>query len=1228
MNTRLYVKKKPGFQVEQTSLQENLKTFLNLRDDFEIELFNIYDIFNAQAEDLQLLKESVLAEAVTDQVFENVNLEGTDYLAYEYLPGQYDQRADSAMQCLMLLNNKKSVRIHSGTLMLMKNADEQQKKAIEEYLINPVEAQKKDLSKLEDDLDLQVEDVPVMEGFTERTKEELAGMLNELGLAMSLDDLAFVQDYFRDTEHRNPTLTEIRVLDTYWSDHCRHTTFETILENISVNEEIYKKQLEEALAQYLAMRHDLGRDEKPVTLMDMATIAGRAMRKDGRLADEEISDEINACSIEIPVNVNGQTETWLLMFKNETHNHPTEIEPFGGASTCIGGAIRDPLSGRSYVYQAVRITGAGDITAPLSETMEHKLPQSKISKTAAHGYSSYGNQIGLATTFVEEIFDEGYKAKRMEVGGVVGAAPKSHVKREKPAPGDLIILIGGATGRDGIGGATGSSKEHNDTSLEKCSSEVQKGNAVTERKLQRLFRNPAVTKLIKKANDFGAGGVSVAIGELADGLEINLDVVPVKYEGLDGTELAISESQERMAVCIDPKDLDAFLEECRKENLDGVIPAVVTEEPRLVMKWKGKTIVDMARSFLDTNGVRQKQDVVIESLGGSNPFEAEERTLAEVLQDPNVACQIGLAEMFDASIGKSTVLMPFGGKYQNTPEDGSVQKLPVFGFTDTCSFMTYGYDPALAKFSPYLSAQYSVVEALAKLAAMGADPAKARLTNQEYFERLGKDPKKWGAPTQALLGLIQAQMAMGTPSIGGKDSMSGTFNEIHVPPTLITFAVTYGSTDDVISGAFKEAGRNLYVIKHTPLADGTPDYEQLKANFASLKEENKKGNAAAAKALRIGGIDAAAAKMAFGNGIGADIHAEHPSALDLGSILVEVKEPVEKENWVLVGQTIEEPALYINNERTSLEDAFKLWTKRYDSLYPRIVNEDAAAVVETPLYKGEKTYSKVKVEKPVVVIPVFPGQNCEYDTAAQFERAGAEVHTLVFNNQSVEDINRSIDILADEISKAQILMVVGGFSLGDEPDGSGKFIVNVLRNKKIASAVETMRANDGLILGICNGFQALIKSGLLPYGDINAVNEASPTLFRNDINRHVSHMARTRVTSNNSPWLQSMEPGEMHSIAISHGEGKFVCSKEMFDEMSKRGQIAFQYVNEKGEPTMDGLDNRNGAFMAVEGIVSEDGRILGKMGHSERYEEGLFQNIAGNKKQNLFENGVRFFTHE
>lgn len=1229
MDTRFFVQKKEQFRTEGKSLTNELRDSLGLADDFSLSRYNIYDVFNADTQDIELLKNDVCSEVVTDSVYDTVDLEGKTYLAYEYLPGQYDQRADSAMQCLMLLNNKQTVRIHSGTLLVFENVEDNQLAAIEHYLINPVEARKKDLAVLEDDQDITVKDVPVLTGFNEMDTKALSDYREELGLAMSQEDIEFVQDYFKNTEKREPTMTEIRVLDTYWSDHCRHTTFETVLENVDFKLDTFADQLQASYEQYLKLREELNRTHKEQTLMDMATIGGKYLRKQGKLENLEVSDEINACSIEIKVDVDGKDEDWLLMFKNETHNHPTEIEPFGGAATCIGGAIRDPLSGRSYIYQAMRITGAGDITKPISETMEHKLPQSKISTEAAHGYSSYGNQIGLATTYVEEIYDEGYVAKRMEVGAVVGAAPKDHVIREHAEPGDIIVLLGGATGRDGIGGATGSSKEHNDTSLDKCASEVQKGNALIERKLQRLFRNPECTRLIKICNDFGAGGVSVAVGELADGLDINLDAVPVKYLGLDGTELAISESQERMAVCIEAKDFDHFVQLAHEENLGAVKVADVTDNNRLVMHWRDKVIVDMSRDFLNTNGVRQHQNVeVTNSEYDVDPFAPSNTTLSDVLQSPNVASQIGLSEMFDASIGKSTVLMPWGGKYQLTQEEGSVQKLPVHGFTNTCSLMTYGYDPDLSKYSPYLGAQYSVVEALARLTALGADYSTARLSNQEYFEHLSKDDKKWGNPFQALLGLIDAQLAFETPAIGGKDSMSGTYNDIHVPPTVITFAVTTAKTDEIVSAAFKKASNYVYLIKHHPGKNNVPNYEELKDNFNTIHKYMHNGKIVSAATVKFGGLGATLARMSFGNKIGVAVQTDEDLyGFNIGSIVVETTESIQDPHFTLLGMTKVEPEIILNEEKTKISDAIAIWQKRYDKIYPATTDRNGKAL-QTPLTNVELPLSKKVVETPKVVIPIFPGQNCEYDTTQQFERAGATVTQVVFNNMSVADIQASIDKLAKEIETAQILMLVGGFSSGDEPDGSGKFIATVLKNPKINAAVEKMRANEGLILGICNGFQALIKSGLLPYGDVKKLDAQNPTLFRNNINRHVSHIAHTRVTSNKSPWLQGCTPGSMYSIAMSHGEGKFVASDAVIEKLLANGQVATQYVNEFGHPTMNGVDNINGSTLAIEGIVSEDGHIFGKMGHSERYESGLFQNIDGNKEQNIFANGVRFFTHK
>lgn len=1228
MNYRVFVKKKEAYQVESVSLFHELKQNLNLNSMKAIDLYNVYDVFHGDAHDMELLKDKVLAEKVTDEVFDTIDLTGKIYIAYECLPGQYDQRADSAQQCLMLLNNKQDVVIKSGRIVIINGSvNDDDILAIKKYLINPVENREKDLSVLGYEEDIEIEAVPVLEGFCKLNENGLEALRQNHGLAMTLADVKHIQKYFHEEEKRDLTLTELKVLDTYWSDHCRHTTFETILHNVKFDAGSLQETIQKSYDLYVKLRNEVHGGKKVMTLMDMATIAGKYLRKNGKLDDMEITDEINACSIEITVDVDGNEEQWLLMFKNETHNHPTEIEPFGGASTCIGGAIRDPLSGRSYVYQAMRITGAGDITKDIKEALANKLPQSRISKGAAAGYSSYGNQIGLATTYVKEIFNDGYVAKRMEVGAVVGAAPKENVVRKSPEAGDIVVLIGGATGRDGVGGATGSSKEHNDTSLTKCSSEVQKGNAPIERKLQRLFRNPKATRLIKKANDFGAGGVSVAVGEIADGLRIDLDRVPVKYNGLSGTELAISESQERMAVLIEKSKFDEFKRLAYEENLDACIVAVVTEEKRLVISFHGEEIVNISRAFLDTNGVRGIQDVLItEGLISIDPFHSDVKSIRENLKQPNVASQIGLAEMFDSSIGKSTVLMPFGGKYQLTETEGSVQKLPVFGFTNTCSIMTHGYHPELSLYSPYLGASYSVVEALARVTTMGGNYATCRLTNQEYFERLQDDPKKWGKPMQALLGLIEAEMEFETPAIGGKDSMSGTFNEICVPPTLITFAVTTEKTDMIISPEFKKAGSFIYYIKHNPNANKTPNYKQLKENFTKVHDLIVNKKVLAASTVKFGGLSEALCKMCFGNKIGVNIKtSEAVYDFSIGSIIIESEYELHDAEFVLLGKTTNDAVICINDESISIEEAIQAWCERYNGIYPMITDEKGMAF-ETPVYKAKEIKkAKKTILKPKVIIPVFPGQNCEYDTKQQFDRAGAETEIYVFNNLNVESIECSIKELSEKIANAQILMVVGGFSSGDEPDGSGKFIANVLSNPQVNEAVQTLLANDGLILGICNGFQALIKSGLLPYGDIEKINEESPTLFRNNINRHISHIATTKVTSNKSPWLASFEPGDVHSMAMSHGEGKFVVSEEAAKQLFENGQVATQYVDLNGATTMHGAYNINGSTYAIEGITSADGRIFGKMGHSERYEDGLFKNIDGDKYQNIFENGVNYF---
>ena len=1228
MNKRIFVSKKQGFQVEGNSILNEIRENLYETGLTRAELYNVYDVFNCDEEDVKLLKTKVLSEPVTDNVYDEIDLNGKTYVAIENLPGQYDQRADSAEQCLALLNSKDSVTIKSGRVIIfygeVKDLDK-----IKKYLINPVETREKDLSILENNEDVTVEPVPVLEGFRKLSREELEKFVSDNGLAMTADDLEHIQKYFIE-EDRDPTETEIKVLDTYWSDHCRHTTFETFLKSVTIEKGEMTEAIQRAYEKYLELRKEVHGNKKPMTLMDMGTLGGKYMRKIGKLDDMEITDEINACSIEVDIDVDGKTERWLLMFKNETHNHPTEIEPFGGASTCIGGAIRDPLSGRAYVYQAMRITGAGDICEKLEDTLPNKLPQVRISKGAAHGYSSYGNQIGLATTFVREIYHNGYKAKRMEVGAVVGAVKKEYVLREEPKPGDLVIVLGGKTGRDGVGGATGSSKEHNDSSLTKCSSEVQKGNAPIERKIQRAFRNPEVTKLIKKSNDFGAGGVSVAIGELARGIEVNLDMVSVKYLGLSGTELAISESQERMAVVIAPENREKFEALMKEENLETRLVAKVTEKENLVIKFRGETIVDIARSFLDTNGVRQEQDVKViapvkEEIFKSDKTGTVEEKLTATLKDMNVASQRGMVEMFDSTVGRSTVLMPYGGKCQLTESEGSVQKFPALGFTNTASVMTYGFNPYISEKSPYLGAIYAVIESLARLTAVGADYKKARLTFQEYFERLGKEPSRWGKPFMALLGALEAQVEFETPAIGGKDSMSGTFKNIDVPPTLISFAVTTEKTQNIVSSEFKAAGNYIYLVKPEYNEDFTPKYDTVKAVFDNVRKEMLAGNVVSASVVKFGGVAEALMKMTFGNKLGINVDTD-AELFDLmpGAIVVETKKKLSF--GILLGTVEDTKEIRINGAVINIDKALSDWEERYAKIYPYNTNAEDKKVFTPVEKKGNmKQKASVLYDTPKVLVLAFPGTNSEYDTAKAFERAGGAAEIFVINNLTVKDMEASIEELSRKIKEVQIVALPGGFSAGDEPDGSGKFITNILQNPKVKAAIKEFLAKEGLMLGICNGFQALIKSGLLPYGDMDKLNENSPTLFRNDINRHISRIATTRIASNSSPWLSSFEIGDMHSMTLSHGEGKFVVSEEFAKELFENGQVATQYCNLEGEPTMDGKYNLNGSYYAIEGITSKDGQILGKMGHSERYEDGTFKNIYGEKMQDIFQNGVNFF---
>jgi len=1226
---RLFVEKREAFRVEASSLLKdfNGNLSLSLRS---LRLVNVYDLFGFSDELVEKCRYSVFGETVTDLVTDTLPLEGK-YLAVEYLPGQFDQRASSACDCVHLIEPDADIRIKSARLLLFgEEATEEDLARIAAYYINPVECRRKDMTVIRDSEQASVKPVEDFSGFRDMPKEDYAAFCKEKGLAMNADDLACVADYFR-AEGRDPSGTELRILDTYWSDHCRHTTFTSTLEEIKVDDSFIKADIDASLALLARMRSSLGREAKPLCLMEIATIGARWLKSKGLLEDLEQSEENNACSIFVTVNVDGKDEKWLLQFKNETHNHPTEIEPFGGAATCLGGAIRDPLSGRAYVYQAMRVTGAGDITAKVADTIPGKLPQRMISHKAAEGYSSYGNQIGLATTHVREIYSEGYTAKRMEIGAVVGAVKASAVRRESPAAGDVILLLGGRTGRDGIGGATGSSKQHTEASLETCGSEVQKGNAPEERQLQRLFRRPEVTRLIKKSNDFGAGGVSVAIGELAPGLDIFLDRVPVKYDGLNATELAISESQERMAVVVGAGDEIRFRKLCALDNIEVTHVANVTGSGRLRMLFHSKVVCNLSREFIDSAGARHYAKAAIGPVENRNPFvrtapgnSLEEKMLG-LMASPNVASQKGLVEMFDSTIGRSTVLMPYGGVRQATETQVSVQKLPTDRFTSTASVMAFGYNPDLALWSPYHSAAYAVVEACTKVACCGADWSRMRFSYQEYFQRMTSDPHTWGKPLSALLGTLKMQDALGLPSIGGKDSMSGTFEHIHVPPTLVAFGITTVDASRVISPEFKKAGNKIYLLKHTPHADYMPDTDQLKANWNRLHQWIADGQVVSAWSLSYGGVAEALVKMAMGNGLGVNVSLpeEELFSLGYGSVVVESTCPLEGAQ--LLGEVTAD-GICINGCKMSLPALEEAYENRYFKLYPPRVKmpgqagHDVSSVIagtdrqSRPFDPANLVYPGKPVEHPVVCLPIFPGSNCDYDTAKAFRTAGAEVRPYVFRNLTGADVLRSIDELARRIGDCHILAFCGGFSSGDEPDGSGKFIASVIGNAKVSSAIEGLQKRGGLILGICNGFQALVKSGLLPYGKTGSVTSDSPTLFRNDINRHVSLIARTQVASVNSPWLAGMEEGEVHSIAFSHGEGKFVVNEELARELFANGQVAFRY-----------LDNPNGSYYDIEGILSPDGHILGKMGHSERYEDQLFKNIDGNCMQPIFRNAVRYF---
>ena len=1246
---RIYVEKKPAYAVAAKDLFENIRDYLGIRTVTGVRVLIRYDIENISDKTYEEAKITIFSEPPVDVLYEEAfpMQEGETAFSVEALPGQFDQRADSAEQCVKLLNENEEPVIRSATTYVIKGTCSEEELAhIKNFCINPVDSRENNADKPETLVTEYEEpaDVKIFDGFRTMPEAELKALYDSLGLAMTFKDFQFIQEHFAAEESRDPSMTEIRVLDTYWSDHCRHTTFQTELKNVTFEDGDYKAPMQAAYDMYQAHRAEIfaGRKDKYVSLMDIALMAMRKLKKDGKLDDQEETDEINACSIVVPVDVDGKEEEWLINFKNETHNHPTEIEPFGGAATCLGGAIRDPLSGRTYVYQAMRVTGAADPTVPMEKTLEGKLPQRKLVTGAASGYSSYGNQIGLATGLVNEIYHPDYVAKRMEIGAVMAAAPRSNVIRETSDPGDIIILLGGRTGRDGCGGATGSSKAHNSQSIDTCGAEVQKGNAPTERKLQRLFRRPEVSSLIKKCNDFGAGGVSVAIGELAAGLQIQLDKVPKKYAGLDGTELAISESQERMAVVIDPKDVDKFMAYAEEENLEATCVAEVTEDPRLVMHWRGKEIVNISRAFLDTNGAHQETDVIVGTASKADSYFEEKTDVTDVkaawlkdLADLNVCSQKGLVEMFDASIGAGSVFMPFGGKYQLTPTQSMVAKLPVLkGKTDTVTMMSYGFNPYLSNWSPYHGAAYAVVESVAKIVAAGGDFSKIRFTFQEYFKRMTEDAKGWGEPMSALLGAYTAQIGFGLPSIGGKDSMSGSFNDIHVPATLVSFAVDVAKQQDIITPEFKKSGNKIVKFDIARDAYDMPDYEQAKALYTAIHQLIQDKVVISAYTLGFGGVAAAVSKMAFGNKLGAEIDST-VKAEDLfktgeyGCMIAEVPaDALDKINvaYTLIGEVTDDAQFTYGDTVVTMDEALKAWTDTLEKVFPTRSGVEQKKI-ETPVYKeGSIVICNHKIAQPKVFIPVFPGTNCEYDSMKAFEKAGAKVQTQVFRNLSADGIRESVDAFVKGISDAQIIMFPGGFSAGDEPDGSGKFIATAFRNEKLKEAVmKLLNERDGLALGICNGFQALIKLGLVPYGEITPQQPDSPTLTTNNIGRHISKVAYTKVVSNKSPWLAGAVPGEVYAIPISHGEGRFVASDEWIKKLFAAGCVATQYVDLDGNPTMDEDFNPNASYAAIEGITSPDGRILGKMGHSERIGEAVARNIYGNPDQKIFESGVAYF---
>lgn len=1246
---RVYVEKKPEFAVQAKELRHEVKSYLGIKTVKNVRVLIRYDVENLSDATFERACNGVFAEPPVDVLYrEDFPREESDHIfSVEFLPGQFDQRADSAVQCVQFIKEDELPVIKTATTYVIEGEiSEEEMEAIKAHCINPVDSRETGLEKPETLVTKFEEpaDVKIFDGFKDMPEAELKELYSSLGLAMTSKDFQHIQNYFKGEEHRDPSMTEIRVLDTYWSDHCRHTTFSTELTEVSFGDGDYKKPMEDTYKEYLQTHSEIfkGREDKFVCLMDLALMAMRKLKKEGKLQDQEESDEINACSIVVPVEVDGVEEEWLVNFKNETHNHPTEIEPFGGAATCLGGAIRDPLSGRTYVYQAMRVTGAADPTVSVKETMKGKLPQKKLVRSAAHGYSSYGNQIGLATGLVKEIYHPDYVAKRMEIGAVMGAAPRRAVIRENSDPGDIIILLGGRTGRDGCGGATGSSKVHTEESIETCGAEVQKGNAPTERKIQRMFRREEVSKLIKKCNDFGAGGVSVAIGELADGLQINLDKVPKKYAGLDGTEIAISESQERMAVVVDPKDVDEFLGYAKEENLEAVKVAVVTEDPRLVLSWRGKEIVNISRAFLNTNGAHQETTVKVDIPSREDTILKKQVEVGDVkekwldtLKDLNVCSQKGLVEMFDGSIGAGSVFMPHGGKYQMTETQSMVAKLPVMhGKCDTVTMMSYGFDPYLSSWSPYHGAVYAVTESMAKIVACGGDYSKIRFTFQEYFRRMTEDPERWSQPFAALLGAYKAQIAYGLPSIGGKDSMSGTFEHIDVPPTLVSFAVDIAKEGDIITPELKKAGNKLVWMKIEKDEYELPVYEQVMDQYGKFADDIHNGKIVSAYALDRHGVIAAVSKMAFGNGMGVKIEhsmdARELFAPAFGDIVAEV--PADKVgelsiSYTVIGEVTDDAKFAFGDTEITLKEAEDAWTGTLEQVFRTVSDEASDEKVESPLYDTKDiVICGHKIAQPTVFIPVFPGTNCEYDSAKAFERAGAKVITKVFRNMDAADIVDSVNTFEKEIAKSQIIMFPGGFSAGDEPDGSAKFFATAFQNAKLKEAVEKLlNERDGLVLGICNGFQTLVKLGLVPYGEVVGQTPDSPTLTYNTIGRHISKMVYTKVVTNKSPWLQGAELGGVYTNPASHGEGRFVASEEWLDKLFANGQVATQYCDLDGNVSMDEEWNVNGSYRAIEGITSPDGRVLGKMAHSERRADSVAINIYGEQDMKIFESGVKYF---